>query len=356
MLPTVDEALYELKLAEGLNPGPWVRHSVNTGVAARNIAEKVSWLNPEKAYIVGLLHDIGRRVGVVDIPTHVYEGYQYCMEKGWDEAARICMTHSYLRMRDEFDYDPEKENEKAIKEYILNCRADDYDKLIQLCDSLAVDYGFVILEKRFVDVTRRYGIMEGYIKGWEIAFSIKEYFEKEMGCSIYDVLPDVGKTSLLTPKPWKPGNPSAFLAFSRGILGGLFLLAFLKLKRRKQAEKLPVQTVLWLAVSGAVMGVNWILLFEAYNYTTVAVATLCYYMQPTIVVLLSPVLFKERLTLRKGACAAVAVIGMVLVSGVIGGGAGVRCDRRRRPAGGRSAGHSVRPGRRGLLCRGRDHE
>ena len=206
MLPTVDEALYELKLAEELNPGPWVRHSVNTGIAARNIAEKVSWLNPEKAYIVGLLHDIGRRVGVVDIPTHVYEGYKYCMEKGWDEAARICMTHSYLRMQDEFDYDPEKENEKAIKEYILDCRADDYDKLIQLCDSLAVDYGFVILEKRFVDVTRRYGIMEGYIKGWEIAFSLKEYFEKEMGCSIYDVLPDVGRTSLLTPKPWKPGK------------------------------------------------------------------------------------------------------------------------------------------------------
>ena len=114
--------------------------------------------------------------------------------------------------------------------------------------------------------------------------------------------------------------PSAFLAFSRGILGGLFLLAFLKLKRRKQAEKLPVQTVLRLAVSGAVMGVNWILLFEAYNYTTVAVATLCYYMQPTIVVLLSPVIFQERLTLRKGACAAVAVVGMVLVSGVTGGG------------------------------------
>ena len=113
--------------------------------------------------------------------------------------------------------------------------------------------------------------------------------------------------------------PSAFLAFSRGILGGLFLVLFLKLKRRKPAGKLPVQTVLRLAVSGAVMGVNWILLFEAYNYTTVAVATLCYYMQPTIVVLLSPVIFQERLMLRKGACAAVAVVGMVLVSGVTGG-------------------------------------
>ena len=206
MLPTVDEALHELKLAEELNPGPWVRHSVNVGIAARNIAEKVSWLNSEKAYIVGLLHDIGRRVGIVDIPTHVYEGYRYCMEKGWDECARICMTHSYLRMRDEFGYEPDSVHEKAIRAYIMNCEADDYDRLIQLCDSLAVDYGFVILEKRFVDVTRRYGIMEGYIKGWNIAFSIKEYFEKSMGCSIYDVLPDVGKTSLLTPKPWKPAN------------------------------------------------------------------------------------------------------------------------------------------------------
>ena len=114
--------------------------------------------------------------------------------------------------------------------------------------------------------------------------------------------------------------PSAFLAFSRGILGGLFLLVFLRLKRRKPEKKLPVRTALWLAVSGAVMGVNWILLFEAYNHTTVAVATLCYYMQPTIVMLLSPVLFQERLTLRKGACAAAAVAGMILVSGVIGGG------------------------------------
>ena len=206
MLPTVDEALNELKYAEELNPGPWVMHSVNVGIAARNIAEKISRLNPEKAYIVGLLHDIGRRVGIVDIPTHIYEGYRYCLEKGWDEAARICMTHSYLRMQEEFSHEPDSEQEKAIKAYIMNCQADDYDRLIQLCDSLAVDYGFVILEKRFVDVTRRYGIMEGYIKGWDVAFSIKEYFEKDMGCSVYDVLPDVGKTSLLTPEPWKPGK------------------------------------------------------------------------------------------------------------------------------------------------------
>ena len=205
MLPSIDEAIKELEIAEKLNSGPWVKHSMNVGVAARNIAEKIPGMDPAKAYIVGLLHDIGRRVGIVDIPTHVYEGYRYCMENGWDEVARICMTHSYLRMKDEFGYDPETENERAIKDFIMNCgEPDDYDKLIQLCDSLATDYGFVILEKRFVDVTRRYGIMEGYIKGWEVAFGIKEYFEEQIGCSIYDVLPDIGKTTLLTPKPWTP--------------------------------------------------------------------------------------------------------------------------------------------------------
>ena len=204
MLPTIDQAMQELKTAEGLNPGPWVKHCVNTGIAARNIAQKVPGMDADKAYKVGLLHDIGRRVGIVDIPTHVYEGYKYCMNNGWDEAAQICMTHSYPLMKDEFDYEPQTETEKAIKEYIINHLVDDYDRLIQICDSLAVDYGFVILEKRFVDVTRRYGIMEGYIKGWDTVFGIKEYFEEKMGCLIYDVLPDIGRTTLLTPKPWKP--------------------------------------------------------------------------------------------------------------------------------------------------------
>ena len=181
MLPTAKEAKRELEMAAELNPGPWIKHSLNVGIAAKNIAQKVPELDENKAYILGMLHDIGRRVGIVNIPKHVYEGYLYSLEKGWDEVARICMTHSYPLMKKEFDYDPDTKEERVIKEYISNCQADDYDKLIQICDALATDYGFVILEKRFVDVTRRYG-------------------------SIYDVLPDIGKTTLLCPPPWKPGQ------------------------------------------------------------------------------------------------------------------------------------------------------
>ncbi len=116
---------------------------------------------------------------------------------------------------------------------------------------------------------------------------------------------------------------SAFLAFSRGILGGLCILVFARVKHKNAGEKLPPRVLPVLVLSGMLIGINWILLFEAYNHTTVAIATLCYYMQPTIVMLLSPVIFREKLTGRKAVCAAVAILGMVLVSGVIGGsGAG----------------------------------
>ena len=116
---------------------------------------------------------------------------------------------------------------------------------------------------------------------------------------------------------------SAFIAFFRGVSGGLFLLLFVRLARKGRQEKLPFGILLRLILTGAVMGLNWILLFEAYNYTTVGIATLCYYMQPVIVTLLSPVVFHEKLTGKKALCAAAAIIGMVLVSGVAGGTRGV---------------------------------
>ena len=122
---------------------------------------------------------------------------------------------------------------------------------------------------------------------------------------------------------------SGLLAFSRGILGALFLGLFLmirrlpeqRLKKRKGSWNRASAPVFFLLIlSGALIGVNWILLFEAYNYTTVATATLCYYMQPTIVILLSPLFFDDRLTAKKLVCAFLAVLGMFLVSGAAGEG------------------------------------
>ena len=71
MLPNIIIAEKELEIAGELNPGSWTQHSINAGIAARNIAGKILTMDEEKAYILGLLHDIGRRVGIVNIPKHV---------------------------------------------------------------------------------------------------------------------------------------------------------------------------------------------------------------------------------------------------------------------------------------------
>lgn len=115
--------------------------------------------------------------------------------------------------------------------------------------------------------------------------------------------------------------PSATIAVARGLTGAVFLLLFLILVRKKKPDGTAIRSNLaLLLISGAVMGANWIALFEAYNFTSVAVATLCYYMAPVFVILLSPLVLKERLTPRKLFCAGAAIVGMVLVSGVLESG------------------------------------
>ena len=114
--------------------------------------------------------------------------------------------------------------------------------------------------------------------------------------------------------------PSDVLAFGRGIMGGVFLLLVLRVRGgRFHREQIHRKEFLLLVLTGGMIGFNWILLFEAYNYTTVAVATLCYYMQPVIVTALSPLVLREKLTRRQLLCVAVSVAGMILVSGVTGG-------------------------------------
>ena len=118
---------------------------------------------------------------------------------------------------------------------------------------------------------------------------------------------------------WIP-YPSSVVALARSAIGLAFLL-LLRAARREPVDRAAVRQNLWkLLLLGAMLGANWILLFEAYNHTSVAAATICYYMAPVFILLLSPLVFGERLSLRKGLCAAAAVLGMALVSGVFSGG------------------------------------
>lgn len=113
---------------------------------------------------------------------------------------------------------------------------------------------------------------------------------------------------------------SPLLACTRGLLGSLFMLAVILIKKEVFAWSHLKANAWVLLLSGTAIGFNWIFLFEAYHYTTVAVATLCYYMAPIFVILLSPLVLKEKLTTAKMICTIAAVCGAVLISGALGDG------------------------------------
>ena len=113
--------------------------------------------------------------------------------------------------------------------------------------------------------------------------------------------------------------PSGFVSMVRGFAGALFLCLFMLFASKKPDKEQIKKNLFKLVFSGAFMGLNWMLLFESYSYTSVATATLCYYMAPIFVLIASPFIFKEKAGVRNICCIIVSAIGMTLVSGVVGG-------------------------------------
>lgn len=109
--------------------------------------------------------------------------------------------------------------------------------------------------------------------------------------------------------------PSSVIAMLRAVIGTVSIGVFMLATKQKLDFKVIKKNALCLLISGVALGFNWILLFEAYRYTTIAVATLCYYMAPVFVIMLSPLVLKEKLTPTMAVCSAVAIIGAVLISG-----------------------------------------
>ena len=114
---------------------------------------------------------------------------------------------------------------------------------------------------------------------------------------------------------------SGELALYRAVLAALLIALFLLITKQKIPFSLIKKEVPLLLASGMAMGINWILLFEAYKYTTVSVATLSYYFAPVIVTLVCPILFKEKLTTKQLVCFLMSTLGLILITGIgdIGG-------------------------------------
>lgn len=188
MIPSRKEAERLLIEAEQCNPGPWGNHSRIAAHCAERIAEACQTLSPDKAYVLGLLHDIGRKFGVRHL-GHVSDGYRYMMELGYDDAARICLTHSFNNQRIE-EYigknDTSEEETAMIKAVLAEASMDDYDRLIQLCDALAGSKGILDVEARMLDVKNRYGFYPQ--AKWDTNIRLKAYFEEKAGRGIYEIV------------------------------------------------------------------------------------------------------------------------------------------------------------------------
>ncbi len=188
MIPTRQEAERLLREAESCNPGPWGNPSRVAAHCAEKIAEACEGMDAEKAYILGLLHDIGRKFGVRHL-GHVSDGYSYMMSLGYDEAARICLTHSFNNMATEEyigRFDTTDEELELIQSELRKAVPDDYDRLIQLCDALAGSEDVMNIEDRMNDVKRRYGSFPQ--SKWDSNLRLKAYFEEKARKCVYDLV------------------------------------------------------------------------------------------------------------------------------------------------------------------------
>ena len=196
-IPALAEAERLLNEAEAKNPGGWADHAWYVALAARNIAEVHPDLDAEAASILGLLHDIGRQEGVTDL-RHILDGYTFMTQLGYPDAARICLTHSYP-LRDigaaSGEWDGSSEELAFVEVFLKGLEYDDYDRLLQLCDALALPSGFVLIEKRLVDVALRRGVNPLAVEKWRAFIEPQSYFERAIGRPIYSVLPGVVKNT-----------------------------------------------------------------------------------------------------------------------------------------------------------------
>lgn len=186
----------ELLVEEGAkkNPGPWREHCYAVARAAEKIARTVNQncdeekLNPDLAYVYGLLHDIGRQEGHTYI-AHVYDGFHFLMSMGYEKAAQICLTHSFNLQTTE-DYigkiDISDNQMEEVKQLLAAAEYDDYDRLIQLLDSTCGADGTLNLEDRMNDVKARYGYYPQ--NKWNKNFELKAYFEKLAGREYYEII------------------------------------------------------------------------------------------------------------------------------------------------------------------------
>ena len=191
-ISNADYAVDLIKTYDSEENSKWIKHSFNTAACAYAISSAVSAdiIDAQLAYRCGLLHDIGRCVPN-SYMRHTVIGYNILSSKGYEKEAGVCLTHSYY-LNDVAYYQGinncNQQEINFIASFLNNHSLDIYDKLIQLCDTLATCERVCIVEERLVDVVMRMGFKEYTTKIWKTIFSIKQYFDDLCGTDIYNII------------------------------------------------------------------------------------------------------------------------------------------------------------------------
>ncbi len=172
----------------------WILHCIRVGHAARRIAERLG-LDADYAEALGYIHDIGRRI---NHPTHPIEGYYYMQSKGYVVESGICLTHSFINndICMTAGVGPKGEINAFLDQYLRNHPVTVYDNIIQLCDLFCEWNGYLTIEKRLLDITKRKGVTEHSKQHFLLALQLQKEIETKMGCTMPDLFPEIANEDL----------------------------------------------------------------------------------------------------------------------------------------------------------------
>lgn len=183
---------YRAKTTIFTNKDEYIFHTKGVASAAKKIASQTPYLNPNKAYVLGLLHDYGKKNDEFSSGLfHAQTGYEELLSMGYDDVAKVCLTHSFpyknFNNSDYKSYYPQWLD--WARDKLKNIEYNEYDYLIQLCDSFFEGMNMVCFEKRFIGIKKRYNLNDDDIKiQIEGAKRNKLYFDKCCNKNIYDIL------------------------------------------------------------------------------------------------------------------------------------------------------------------------
>lgn len=193
---SIEKAYSFLEDAPRKNKELWIKHSVNVAIVAERLAEQLK-LDSKKAYVLGLVHDIGRRkkehVGL----RHIIEGYNFLEEQGYKEEARVCLTHTFYSKNlvkpnlTKANTNLTRNEIEFISDYINKNGFNIYDKILQIADNMGSATGINTVERRRTESMLRYGITDVSEKNLREIFKAQNEIEEKLGFSIYKIFPEV---------------------------------------------------------------------------------------------------------------------------------------------------------------------